>query len=359
MIRRALGLGMVGLLLLGVPGSAAAPVPEGPRVAIVKFGIEPPRLELLTVDARGALPVRLVGGGERAKLLPFPLAAPSWSPDGSQIAFTGWIGATREKGTQTKVFVMSADSSGLHAVPGTTEGYGPVFAPDGHTLAFARLRQRQARGRHGSSRTESAATIWLVDLAGGPSRRLTPWRDGLENLPSSFSPDGTVLALSRDRPGRSGPEAVAMRLDGTGSTVLARNASQPVYSPDGSEIALTRLRERAIVRRGHGKPGTVRVETTSDLFAMNADGSQSRRLTKTPGKLESWPSWDPSGERLAYAQFGSGSLADLLGLGNAVMQINADGSCRKKLLSERGAAFYGPAWQPGPGREAGRIECAS
>jgi len=345
-IRRALGLGMVGLLILGVSGSAGAPVPEGPRLAVVKFGVEPPRLELLTVDARGALPVRLVGGGERAKLLPFPLAAPSWSPDGSQIAFTGWIGATREKGTQTKVFVMSADGSGLHAVPGTTEGYGPVFAPDGHTLAFARLRQRQVRGRHGSSRTESAAAIWLADLAGGPSRRLTPWRDGLENLPSSFSPDGTVLALSRDRPGRGGPEAVAMRLDGTGSTVLARNASQPVYSPDGSEVAFVRVQER-------------RLETTSDLFAMNADGSQARRLTKTPGKLESWPSWDPSGERLAYAQFGSGSLADLLGLGNAVMQINADGSCRKKLLSERGAAFYGPAWQPGPGREAGRVECAS
>src|SRR3954447_25541726 len=152
-IRRALGLGIVAMLLVAAQGATAAVVPEGPRLAIVKFGIEPPRLELLTVDARGALPMRVVGGGERAKLLPFPLAAPSWSPDGNLIAFTGWIGATREKGTQTKVFVAAADGSGLHAVPGTTEGYGPVFAPDGHTLAFARLRQRQVRGRHGSSRT--------------------------------------------------------------------------------------------------------------------------------------------------------------------------------------------------------------
>lgn len=39
------------------------------------------------------------------------------------------------------------------------------------------------------------------------------------------------------------------------------------------------------------------------------------------------------------------------------MQINADGTCEAEILSAPHIAFYGPTWQPGPGREAGRIEC--
>jgi hypothetical protein len=39
------------------------------------------------------------------------------------------------------------------------------------------------------------------------------------------------------------------------------------------------------------------------------------------------------------------------------MQINADGTCPTKLLSSPRAKFFAPAWQPGSGREAGRIAC--
>jgi Tol biopolymer transport system component len=334
--RRLIACVLVAILGAGVAG-ARGEVPGGPRLAVVKFGTRPPRLELLTVDARGALPVRLAGGGEAARLFPFPLATLSWSPDGGTIAFTGWIGARREGGPQTKLFLVAADGSGLRAVPDTLDGYGPVFSSDGHTLAFTRFREA---GRF------SGASAWSVDLASGEMRQLTPWRNCLENLPSSYSPDGAVLAMSRDRPGRGDPEAVALRLDGSGTAVLARHAIMPVYSPDGSQIAFARLLQR-------------RFETTTDLFAMAADGSQPRRLTRTPMKTELWPSWDPSGERIAYAQFRPESAVEDRGRGDAVMQVNADGSCRRKLLSVPGASFYAPAWQPGPGREAGRIVCGS
>jgi hypothetical protein len=47
-----------------------------------------------------------------------------------------------------------------------------------------------------------------------------------------------------------------------------------------------------------------------------------------------------------------------LGYGSAVMQVNADGSCLGVVLrSSLDVAFFGVAWQPGPGRQAGRIEC--
>lgn len=40
-----------------------------------------------------------------------------------------------------------------------------------------------------------------------------------------------------------------------------------------------------------------------------------------------------------------------------LMEINADGSCQTKVISMAGTYLLAPAWQPGPGREAGRIEC--
>jgi hypothetical protein len=46
-----------------------------------------------------------------------------------------------------------------------------------------------------------------------------------------------------------------------------------------------------------------------------------------------------------------------LGLGDAVMEINADGSCATKVLFAPKNAFLSPVWQPGPGREAGPIAC--
>ena len=87
---------------------------------------------------------------------------------------------------------------------------------------------------------------------------------------------------------------------------------------------------------------------------MNADGTDVRRLTRTPQRYEDSPRWDPSGERLAYEQFQVFGE----GIGNyAVMQVNADGTCRTKAVFAPRVFFLAPAWQPGPGREAGRIEC--
>ena len=51
------------------------------------------------------------------------------------------------------------------------------------------------------------------------------------------------------------------------------------------------------------------------------------------------------------------SPAGLFGFGDTIVQINADGSCRAEVLSSPRAAYFGAAWQPGPGREAGPIGC--
>jgi Tol biopolymer transport system component len=348
---------MVVLSLIAQPAVAGGAAPEGPRLAFVRFSVKPLALQLLTSDPTGLRRQAIAGGSKRARPLPFLLNAPSWSPDGGLIAFSAWPGKISSKGSpRTKIFVLGADGTGLREVSGTAGGIGPVFAPDGHTIAFSRSRERKRRTRHGGEKTVYASTTtWLADLSGAAPRRLTPWRNRLQISPASFSPDGAVLALSRSG-GRRFPELVAMRLDGSGSAVLARDATDGVYSPDGTEIAFLRLHERRQVHRSHGGRKRVRVETTTDLFAMKMDGSEPRQLTDTPGKLELWPSWDPSGQRLVFARF-RGGLLGRLGFGDSIVEMNADGTCPGTVLASRNLAFYGPTWQPGPGREAGPISC--
>ncbi len=346
-------------MLLGVvAASAQATAPEGPRLAFVRFAIRPFALEVVTSDAAGLQRQTIAGGSSRARPLPLPTDAPSWSPDGSLIAFSAWPGRIPAKESQkkAKIYVIGADGTGLREVPGTGGGIDPVFAPDGHTIAFSRSRERKRATRHGGERTVYASeTTWLADLSGAAPRRLTPWRNRLRESPTSFSSDGAVLALARSG-GRRFPELVALRLDGSGSTVLARDATDGVYSPDGAEIAFLRVHAGSRSHRSHGSRGTAAVEATTDLYAMRSDGSESRQLTDSPGKLEVWPSWDPSGRRLVVAQI-RGGLLGALGFGDSIVEMNADGTCPETVLASHNLAFYGPTWQPGPGREAGPIAC--
>jgi Tol biopolymer transport system component len=360
-IRRAL-IAAASLLLLNAAG-AEADAPPGPRLAVVEYGVGPPKLVVKSVDAKGADPRHLAGGDRRARPLPLPGEPPSWSGDGGTLAFAGVGGKVAGSHDfvldEPQIFLVGADGSDLRPVPGTLDGRRPVLSPDGTKLAFARLRERKRKGPHGAETiADRSSSAWLADLVTGAVTQLTPWRNGLTASPSSFSPDGSTLLLSRTKSSRARPEVVALRLDGGGSRVIARNAAEGVYSPDGSRIAFLRLRLGTHAVNGrNGRSGNVEIEQTTDLYAANADGSDPRRLTNTPRGVEIWPSWDPSGRRLAVTRLVGGTESGLLGFGDAVVEMNADGSCPRTVLRARGAAYFGATWQPGPGRAAGRFTC--
>lgn len=330
--------GMMIALAACAASTACAAVPEGPRLAVIKWDVFEGRYVLETVDRSGAQPLRLAGGGERKRPLPEIFEAPTWSPDGSMIAFAG-VAHSFEAGLRgDRIYVVGADGRGLRPLLGTHGSISPVFAPDGNSIAFTRFRRR------GSS-------IWLTDLVGGAPRRITPARRGLYMFTGSFSPDGSTLLATRFVGGRQ-EEIVAVDL-GTGEveTVL-RNAGEPVYSPDGTRLAL--LRWRSLRRRD----GTRSV--WSDLFTVRADGSGLRRLTNTRYQDERYPSWNLSGERLAFVRYLPEPVeSEFLeaGIGASVMQMNADGTCLREILEPSIVAIFGAAWQPGLGRGAGRIPC--
>lgn len=327
-IRRLVGraLGAAALVLLLAAGTASAAAPAGPRLAVIKHTWNPSRATLLTVDPHGRAPVRLAGGQEKYGPVDSLLVAPlSWRPDGAEVAYTG----------EFSFFLAGVDGSGARRVNAASAEV-PVFAPDGHTVAFRRFR-------------EGGEAIWTIDLASGEQRQLTPSRRGLYYFASSFSPDGTTLLATRfDRDRSRGQEPVALNLSTGGVTRLLGDGYGPVYSPDGSKIAL--LREVGKPQSGGEEGGSWRA---TDLFVLHPASGSLRRLTRTPSKEELFPSWDPSGERIVFTRF-RGSHYEWA---NSIVQINADGTCETEVLARKRTVFYGAAWQPGPGREAGRIDC--
>jgi Tol biopolymer transport system component len=291
-------------------------VPAGPRLAVVKETWSPVRITLITVDSHGHAPVRLAGGQQKDGPLDSFLIAPlSWRPDGTEVAYTGL----------RKFLLIGADGSGARRV-NIADAELPVFAPDGHTVAFSRSG-------------EGGRAIWSIDLLSGEQRQLTRSRRGLHYFATSFSPDGTTLLATRvDRRRDGDVEPVALHLGTGGVTRLFDDGLEPVYSPDGAKIALFR---------------EVGPRRLTDLFVLDAASGSLRRLTRTPHKEELFASWDPSGERIAFTRF----RGRRYGWANSIVQVNADGSCETEVLARKRTVFYGAAWQPGPGREAGRIDC--
>lgn len=90
----------------------------------------------------------------------------------------------------------------------------------------------------------------------------------------------------------------------------------PGWSPDGQRIAFVSDRTG-----------------TWEIYVMDDDGSQQRPLTNTP-EDESVPTWSPDGEKIAYT-------TDMIGDDPKIWVMNADGSGRRQL-----ASGSWPSWSP-------------
>jgi len=354
-----------------VPLADSSGPAAGPRLALIKFfgkksakgGAKygAPFFSLSTVSPSGAESQTLAQGREevsfRDRVVPVE-GQPSWSADGARIAFVGTA-----DGSERWIYVASADGSEVNEIPETYETTNPVLSPDGRVLVVARFHHRCSVHKCSDKRIicGGGTSIWRIDLESGKQRRLTRWQNGVHYTPSSFSPDGSKLAISREvRPSTCGDywprhprdfSVLMMGLDGSDPEILARAAAEPVISPDGSAVAYLSVRARPY--------GAARA-LVSDLSIMNIDGTSGRRLTRTWNEVESAPSWDPSGQRLAYIEtrlqaYGRSGME--YPFGNSIRQVNADGTCSKRTISQPDVVLYGVAWQPGVDRAAGPIAC--
>lgn len=156
---------------------------------------------------------------------------PSWSPDGTRLAFA----RASEDGGDVQIWTVNADGTGLTqltSLPGMVANEGPVWAPNGRTIAFD---------------NDADGGLYLVDVQGGTPTRLT------SGYPGEWSPLGEQLIFTRP------PLMLVMNADGTNEKVIATSyQAMGSWSSDGRAIAFA--------------------DGALSILAVNADGSGRQQL---------------------------------------------------------------------------------
>lgn len=347
MLRRGLTIGAaLCVAALGFAATAAGAAIEGPSLAYLRFGLKPQTSEMRLSSPDGSLTYKLAGGGFRAGPLPYPYSDLAWTPDGTRIVFSAAprVRYLEPEPRRHSLHVLDVETGENETIPGTRGALQPVISPDGRTIAFVRVKHGFRRTSAGRLREWYRSSLWRVAIDGGELKRIRPWRDQGQERPESFSPDGQTLLVTRGQ-----GNVIAITRNGDELGVIAREAWDPVYSPDGSKLALIRLGKET------GDPLLPRV--VADLFVIDLASGNEIQLTETE-TMETDPSWDPSGQRIAFKRRLSAEteLAEN-DFGDAILQINVDGTCLTKTFSAPRFAYQRAAWRPGPGRGAGTISC--
>jgi Tol biopolymer transport system component/DNA-binding winged helix-turn-helix (wHTH) protein len=160
--------------------------------------------------------------------LPGQEISPSFSPDGSQVAF-GWDGENSGAGFDLYVKVVGTDKP-LRLTNHPVPWLGVAWSPDGQNIAVRRT------GEDGG--------LFLVPALGGPERRLTSTHDvvGVEASAISWAPDGTQIAFAAHPPSTSAEstQVFLLLLDTLAITPVETGcelAYDAVFSPDGKSLA--------------------------------------------------------------------------------------------------------------------------
>jgi Tol biopolymer transport system component len=274
--------------LLQAFGHVSSRLPAGParngRIAFISPGLGGPDDRLYTV---------LPDGRDLRQLSEVHAEYPSWSPDGSMVAFDdGSIVAYRDwSNAQGHIHIVNADGSGLRQVTaGQGAEFTPTWSPDGSHLAYT-----------GTGRVGLPPGIFVLDLATGDMRAVTsnPYAGYLDKEPD-YSPDGSRIVFVRDRQlleagGSTDREALfVVNVDGTGLrrlTPWATAVGTPSWSPDGATIVFRR-----------GIVGVAPLPLPR-IYTIGADGTDMRPLTDGTNSGSFWPSWSPSGNRIVFTRY--------------------------------------------------------
>ena len=243
----------------------------GPDGRIVFESARDGNPEIYVMDADGGRVRRLTNSADDDRM-------PSWSKDGSRIAFAS---STDAGG---RIMVMPSAGGAAICVAGAcnkvTDGV-PSFSPDGRQLAFVRI-------------TGESSEIVLVDVRTGEERPLTSGATRMFRWRPTWSPDGRFVLFSTRRQSETSVSVVEVA-NKTERVITSEPGDQTaVWSPDGRQIALA-----------SGRPPAV------TLYTVSPDGSARRPLLAGDPAFSYWPSWvngmiayvrrDPKSGRLGLA----------------------------------------------------------
>lgn len=176
--------------------------------------------------------------------------------------------------------------------------------------------------------TNEKGQVWNIVRACGNLAMAVP--TGM-TIPGQCSGLTTVsqgkIAFVSNRDGQF--EIYLMNPDGNEQRRLTNTAAlgewAPDWSPDGTKLAF----DAGIV-------GGYHYDNTREIWVMNADGSNLTRLTDN-NVVDGDPSWSPDGSKIAFFSRRSGT--------DEIHVMNADGSNQTRL-SYSGTYNLGPRWSP-------------
>jgi Tol biopolymer transport system component len=236
------------------------------------------------------------------------------------------------------------------------EGY---FHPDGNLLVF------QSEREPGNPFYQ----IYLLDLLSGESARLSP---GQGKTTCAFFQPGTgrvLFASTHADPKAAEKQKAELEFrasgkqrryawdydeqydiyssnqDGTQIVQLTKEQgydAEASFSPDGKQIVFCSMRTAFPADGKLSDADKARREKDpayfGDLYIMNADGSNVRRLTESPG-YDGGPFFSPDGTRIIWRHFDeSGMIAD-------IWTMKTDGS-DKQRLTDFGCMSWAPYYHP-------------
>jgi Tol biopolymer transport system component len=231
--------------------------------------------------------------------------SPTWSPDGSEIAFSS------DRGGTWAIYVMEADGSNVHRV--ADDGTHPDWSPDGSSIAFSRAGSAAAG--------EGLSQICVLNLATGATEQVT--RDEAGALQADWSPDGTHLAYSGQQ-----ARIVVSTPSGSNPRLVTQEYGDmnPVWTPDGSALLFSR------------ETSFANDTSFSDIFRVDAAGGTTQRLTNAGSGTSLVPqSFSADGDRLLVTMYEDGK--------GDVYTMNADGSGLSPVVSGP-ADDAEPEWRP-------------
>ena len=248
------------------------------------------------------------------------ILSPSWSPDGSKLAFE-----YRQLGANTLCTFPNGDFlcssvAILDVATGEMEilrsdvapGATPAWSPDGTQIVFA------GNAKRGDF---SGSTLYVMNSDGTQVKRLThKWGPKpVVELNPSWSPDGNRIVFFSDRhasdtkswslytvEASGGKEQKLIQNDG--------NDMDPDWSPDGTQILFVRTFEFPDYR----------------LYTVNPDGTAVTELLQ-PNTPVAGPQWSPDGTKIVYSAE------------SVVYVVNANGSGVTSIASGES-----PTWRPIP-----------
>ncbi|HEV2829565.1 MAG TPA: Calx-beta domain-containing protein [Pyrinomonadaceae bacterium] len=328
------------------PRTRIAAVPGGKFNGKIAFSSDRHNsgLSIWTMNTDGSSPTRLTDEKSRTDRLPSFIhiydSQPAWSPDGTKIAFRS------NRDNAGFIYTMNADGTNLQRLTNIDAG-GPAWSPDGSKIAFI------VGGGFTFGLEQTTSEIYSINPDGSGLTKLTT--DTGANRGFSWSPDGRQIAFAstRDPDGRS--RIWVMNSDGSNQRRLTdihdtKNAIfyqdvAPSWSPDGAKILFTGSRDFNGTRDCY-------LVNCSELFVMNADGSNDHAITGDPnrGGIYMFPKWSPDGTKIATS-VALGTIANRvngLDLGTAIIVMDADGGNPINLSYRSDLHFVDAAvdWQP-------------